>query len=197
MAKIRILVLCTGNSCRSQIAEGFFRQLGGDRIEVYSAGLEPKGVNPRAVQVMSEVGVDISRQSSDHVSKYLGQSFDYVITVCDNAAANCPSFPGEGARLHWPFKDPAEATGSEDQIMETLSPCSRPNQPENQRLVEPTRPRPKLTSVSLRLAAATGIRRPGLVGILAWAASTHWYQIDYQPHPGFSILFQRTDNRVV
>lgn len=115
--QIRILVLCTGNSCRSQIAEGFFRKYGGDRIQVYSAGLEPKGVSPRAIQVMHEVGIDISHHTSDHLSKYLGQSFDYVITACDGAAANCPMFPGVGTKLHWPFEDPAEATGTETEII--------------------------------------------------------------------------------
>ncbi len=117
MKSLRILVLCTGNSCRSQIAEGFFRHYGGSQVEIFSAGLEPKGVNPRAIQVMKEVGVDISRHTSDHLSKYLGQSFDYVITVCDNAAANCPVFPGAGAKMHWPFEDPAEAVGTEEQIL--------------------------------------------------------------------------------
>lgn len=115
--KIRILVLCTGNSCRSQMAEGFFRHYGGDQVKVYSAGLEPKGVNPRAIEVMREIGIDISGHTSDHLSKYLQQPFDYVITVCDNAAANCPVFPGAGAKLHWPFDDPAQATGSESEIM--------------------------------------------------------------------------------
>ena len=112
-----ILVLCTGNSCRSQIAEGFFRHYGEPGVEVFSAGLEPKGVNPRAVQVMREVGIDISAHSSDHLSKYLGQKFDYVITVCDKAAANCPVFPGAGTKLHWPFEDPADATGNEEQVL--------------------------------------------------------------------------------
>ncbi len=117
MKSLRILVLCTGNSCRSQIAEGFFRHYGGSQVEIFSAGLEPKGVNPRAIQVMKEVGVDISRHTSDHLSKYLGQSFDYIITVCDNAAANCPVFPGAGTKMHWPFEDPAEAVGTEEQIL--------------------------------------------------------------------------------
>ena len=115
--KLRVLVLCTGNSCRSQIAEGYFRHYGGHRVDAFSAGLEPKGVNPRAIQVMKEVGIDISRHSSDHLSKYIGQSFDYVITVCDNAAANCPVFPGAGSKLHWPFEDPADATGTEEQVL--------------------------------------------------------------------------------
>ncbi len=116
MKKTRILVLCTGNSCRSQMAEGFFRCYGGDAVEVFSAGLEPKGVNPRAITVMNELGIDISRHSSDHISKYINESFDYVITVCDNAAERCPVFPGAGTKLHWPFEDPAEASGSEEEI---------------------------------------------------------------------------------
>lgn len=114
---IRILVLCTGNSCRSQMAEGLFHQYGGTWVDVYSAGLEPKGVNPRAVRAMQEIGIDISRHTSDHLSKYLNQKFDYIITVCDNAAANCPVFPGAGTKLHWPFPDPADASGTDDEIM--------------------------------------------------------------------------------
>ena len=115
--KTRILVLCTGNSCRSQMAEGLFRHYGSNQIEVYSAGLEPRGINPRAIQVMHEIGVDISRHTSDHLSNYLGQAFDYVITLCDNAAANCPVFPGGRTKLHWPFADPGEAIGSEAEIL--------------------------------------------------------------------------------
>ncbi|MBP7698835.1 MAG: arsenate reductase ArsC [candidate division Zixibacteria bacterium] len=114
--KMRILVLCTGNSCRSQIAEGLFRHYGGGQVGVYSAGLEPKGVNPRAVQVMREIGIDIAGHTSDHLSQYLERSFDFVITVCDNAATNCPVFPGAATKLHWPFADPANATGSEEEI---------------------------------------------------------------------------------
>ena len=117
MNKLRILVLCTGNSCRSQMAEGFFRYFGGDRVEAFSAGLSPKGVHPTAVNVMAEVGIDISKQTSNHANEYLGQKLDYVITVCDNAAANCPTFPGEGTRLHWPFDDPAAATGTDEEIL--------------------------------------------------------------------------------
>jgi arsenate reductase (thioredoxin) len=114
---IKILVLCTGNSCRSQMAEGFFRHYGAGFVDVHSAGIFPVGVNPRAIQVMSEAGVDISSQTSKHLSIYLKESFDYVITVCDNAAANCPVFPGAGKRLHWPFPDPADAIGGEKEIM--------------------------------------------------------------------------------
>lgn len=118
--KLRILVLCTGNSCRSQMAEGYFRHFGGPRVEVFSAGTEPKGVNPRAIQVMAEIGIDISGHTSNHVSEYVNKSFDYLITVCDNAATNCPRFPGEGIRLHWPFDDPADAHGPEDEVIESF-----------------------------------------------------------------------------
>jgi arsenate reductase len=99
------------------MAEGFFRRFAGDKIEVYSAGLSPKGVHPLAIKVMAEVGIDISHQTSKHLNEFVGQKFDYVITVCDIAAANCPSFPGEGTRLHWPFDDPASATGTVEEVM--------------------------------------------------------------------------------
>jgi len=114
---MRILVLCTGNSCRSQMAEGFLSQYGGQGIEVFSAGLKPKGVNPLAITAMDEIGIDISKHTSDHLSKYNGQKFDYLITVCDNAAENCPVFAGEGTCMHWPFDDPANEAGSEAEIM--------------------------------------------------------------------------------
>lgn len=120
MAVTRILVLCTGNSCRSQMAEGFFRHFGSDRVEVFSAGLEPKGVHPVAIKVMAEGGIDISKQTSNHVSEYIGQTFDYVITVCDNAAERCPTFPGNTPRLHWSFEDPAGATGTEEAVLEVF-----------------------------------------------------------------------------
>lgn len=115
--RIRILVLCTGNSCRSQMAEGFFRHYGGQSVDVFSAGTEPKGVNPITVRVMNEIGADISAQTSNHAREYVDQTFDYVITVCDNAARNCPRFPGEGTKLHWPFDDPAEAIGSDADVL--------------------------------------------------------------------------------
>ncbi len=117
MPKTRILVLCTGNSCRSQMAEGYFRHVGGEKVEVCSAGLNPKGVHPIAIRVMAEVGIDISGHTSNNLTEYLGRQFDYLITVCDNAAANCPVFPGDGQRLHWPFDDPAEARGAEEEIL--------------------------------------------------------------------------------
>ncbi|MFQ5453383.1 MAG: arsenate reductase ArsC [Candidatus Zixiibacteriota bacterium] len=114
---MKILVLCTGNSCRSQMAEGFFRQYLNKSDKIKSAGLEPHGVNPLAIQVMNEVGIDISCQTSNHINEYLEQQFDYIITVCDNAAANCPTFPGGGSRIHWSFEDPAQATGTEEDVI--------------------------------------------------------------------------------
>lgn len=113
----KILVLCTSNSCRSQIAEGYLKHFAGDRFEVYSAGLEPSVVNSRAIQVMKEYGVDISTYSSDDVNQYIGQNFDYIITVCDNAEERCPFFPGQAERIHWSFEDPAAATGSDEEIL--------------------------------------------------------------------------------
>ena len=111
-ANQRILVLCTGNSARSQMAEGLLRHLAGDRFEVASAGTEPSSVNPLAVAAMREIGVDISRQRSKSVEEFRGQHFTFVITVCDNANARCPIFPGAVQRLHWPLADPAAAVGN-------------------------------------------------------------------------------------
>ena len=113
--KIRVLFLCTGNSCRSQMAEGFLRHLAGDRFEVYSAGVNPTQVNPLSVKVMSEVRIDISQQKSKSVKEFLGQQFDYVITVCDNAKQACPVFPGKCEMIHWNLEDPAEAKGSSEE----------------------------------------------------------------------------------
>lgn len=103
---MRILVVCTGNRCRSQMAHGWLRHLGGDAVEVASAGTEPKGVHPLAVSVMSEVGIDISRHSSDHVSEYLASDFDAVVTVCDDAREACPILPGARRTIHRAFEDP-------------------------------------------------------------------------------------------
>ncbi len=110
--KRRVLILCTGNSARSQMAEGLLRQVGGDRYEVHSAGIRPAGVNPLAVEAMGEIGVDISRQRSKSVAEFDGQSFDAVITVCDNAAEQCPSFPGAPRRFRWSLPDPASMQGT-------------------------------------------------------------------------------------
>lgn len=111
----RALILCTGNSARSQMAEGLLRRLGEDRFEVFSAGTEPSSVNPLAVAAMREIGIDISDHRSKSVDEFLGEEFDYVITVCDRANSNCPVFPGRAERIHWSFDDPAQATGDESE----------------------------------------------------------------------------------
>ena len=113
--KQRVLILCTGNSARSQMAEGLFRQEGGDRYEVFSGGTKPSLVRPEAIAVMREIGIDISGHRSKSVDEFIGQELDLVITVCDNAKESCPVFPGATQRLHWPFEDPASVTGSEEQ----------------------------------------------------------------------------------
>jgi len=107
----RVLILCTGNSARSQMAEGLLRQLDGGRFEVFSAGTRPSGLRAEAVEAMREVGVDISLQRSKSVDEFSGQEFDYVITVCDNAREECPVFPGGTRRVHWSFDDPAAVGG--------------------------------------------------------------------------------------
>jgi arsenate reductase len=112
----KILVLCTGNSCRSQIAEGYLRHFAGDKATVYSAGVETHGVNPRAVQTMQEDGIDISKHTSNNVNEYREIEFDYVITVCDNAKERCPFFPSKAQQFHYNFPDPAKATGTEEEI---------------------------------------------------------------------------------
>lgn len=109
-----VLFLCTGNSCRSQMAEGFLRALGEGRFDAYSAGTKPTAVNPMAIQVMGEKGIDISRHRSKNAAEYVGQQFRYIITVCDHANEHCPIFPGECIRLHWSFPDPAAARGSDE-----------------------------------------------------------------------------------
>jgi len=113
----RILVLCTGNSCRSQIAEGYLKFFSKGRDEVYSAGVEAHGLNPRAVQIMKEDGIDISKQTSNKVDEYMKIPFDFVITVCDNAREKCPVFPSTAKKFHQDFPDPAKATGTEEQIL--------------------------------------------------------------------------------
>jgi arsenate reductase len=114
---MRVLILCTGNSARSQMAEGLLRALGGGRVEAFSAGSKPSHVNPFAVEAMRRRGIDISGQRSKHLSEYLDQPFDYVITVCDQAAETCPIFPGRAQRIHWSFPDPAAAEGTETEIL--------------------------------------------------------------------------------
>ncbi|MTI95502.1 MAG: arsenate reductase (thioredoxin) [Firmicutes bacterium] len=116
--KTKIMFLCTGNSCRSQMAEGLARELGGDQVEVYSAGLEAHGLNPRAVKVLKEIGVDISDNTSDLIDPKLLAEMDYAITLCGDAEERCPLTPPTVTKLHWPFPDPAKAEGSEEEIME-------------------------------------------------------------------------------
>ena len=111
--KQKALFLCTGNLCRSQMAEGFLRDIVGDRFEVYSAGLKPSFVNPLAIKVMDGVGIDISAHTSDSLDKYLDQNFHHLITVCDHAKESYPIFPGAGESHHWGFDDPAEVEGTE------------------------------------------------------------------------------------
>ena len=114
----RVLVLCTGNSCRSQIAEGYLRYFADDKAEIYSAGIETHGVNPRAIATMKEDGIDISNHTSNNIDEYKDIDFDFVITVCDNAKERCPFFPTKAKKFHYNFPDPAKATGTEDEILE-------------------------------------------------------------------------------
>lgn len=114
----KVLVLCTGNSCRSQLAEGYLRHFAGSNAEIYSAGIETHGVNPRAIATMLEDGIDISGHTSNNIDEYRNIDFDYVITVCDHAQENCPYFPSRAQRFHHNFPDPAKAKGSEEEITE-------------------------------------------------------------------------------
>ena len=120
---LRILFLCTGNSARSQMAEALLRQAAAEAdvaIEVASAGTEPKGVNPLTVEVMSEAGIDVDGAESKHLDRFLGERWDYVVTVCDQAQESCPIFPGAGRTLHWSFPDPAAATGTVEERLATF-----------------------------------------------------------------------------
>ena len=112
----KILVLCTGNSFRSQISDGYLKHFAGDRADVYSAGVETHGVNPKAIATMLEDGIDISSHTSNNVNEYLHIDFDYVITVCDNAKERCPYLPNQAKKFHYNFPDPAKASGREDEI---------------------------------------------------------------------------------
>jgi arsenate reductase (thioredoxin) len=119
-AASKVLFLCTHNSARSQMAEGLLRHLAGDRFEVHSAGTEATFVRPEATAAMAELGVDISEQESKTLERYLQESFEYVITVCDTANEACPVFPGAERRLHWSFEDPSKATGAEEERLKTF-----------------------------------------------------------------------------
>lgn len=120
--KKRVLFLCVGNSCRSQMAEGLLRGIAPDAFEVHSAGAEPAGLNPNAVRVMAEIGIDVSGNRSKSVEEYAHERFDFVATVCDNSASGpCPVFLGEtGEAFHWPFFDPAEADGTEEEVIDVF-----------------------------------------------------------------------------
>lgn len=111
---IRVLFLCTGNSCRSQMAETLLRHYGGGDFEICSAGTDPKPVHPMAIEVMQELGIDIADYRSTHLDAYGDRTFDYIITVCDRARDNCPTFPGDVERIHWGFDDPAAADGDDE-----------------------------------------------------------------------------------
>ena len=116
--KKKILVLCTGNSCRSQMAEGYLRHFAGHKADIYSAGVETHGVNPKAVTTMLEDGIDISNHTSNNIDEYYYIDFDFVITVCDNAKERCPFFPTKAKKFHHNFPDPAKATGTDEEIKE-------------------------------------------------------------------------------
>jgi arsenate reductase len=115
--KIKIFFLCTGNSCRSQMAEGFARHFGGDIFDVYSAGISPAGVNPLAVQVMQEAGIDISKQTSDPIDLNLLQDAHLIITLCGDARESCPVVPGKAEKRHWSLNDPAKAEGNKEEVL--------------------------------------------------------------------------------
>ena len=121
MNKSSVLILCTGNSCRSQLAEGVLSHIAGDLFDVYSAGSKPAGfVHPKAIAVMNEIGIDISGHTSKHMSDFLARKIDTVITVCGNADQACPVFPGQVNRYHWGFDDPAHASGTEEEVLATF-----------------------------------------------------------------------------
>ncbi len=113
----KVLVLCTGNSCRSQLAEGYLKHFAGSKAEIYSAGVETHGVNPRAIATMAEDGIDISNHTSNNIEEYRYIDFDFVITVCDNAKERCPFFPSNAKKFHYNFPDPAKAIGTEEEIV--------------------------------------------------------------------------------
>jgi arsenate reductase len=113
--KMKVLIVCTGNSARSQMAEGLLRHEGGDRFEVFSAGTKPTHVRSEAIAAMSEIGIDISQHRSKSLDEFIGKSLDFVLTVCDNANETCPVFPGNVKRLHWSFQDPAALTGTDQE----------------------------------------------------------------------------------
>ena len=115
--RMKILVLCTGNSCRSQMMHGWLEHFGGSQVQVRSAGIETHGVNPTAIKVMAEADVDISAHTSNHIDEYLGEEFDLILTVCDHARESCPVFPSSSEQIHHNFSDPAKAEGTEEEVL--------------------------------------------------------------------------------
>lgn len=136
---LKVMFLCTGNSCRSQMAEGFARELGMGLIEAHSAGLSPQGVNPRAIAVMKEIGIDISNQASKSIDDELLNTMDIVITLCDNAAEACPWAPPAIKRLHWPLEDPANATGTDVEVMKEFRKARDEIEQKVRKFIEETR----------------------------------------------------------
>ena len=120
MEKKRVLILCTGNSARSQMAEGILRSIAGDRFEVESAGVAPSEVRPEAIEAMNEIGIDINSHRSKSVDEFTNDEFDYIITVCDNARESCPVFPGRAEQIHWSFDDPAAVEGSDQERLDSF-----------------------------------------------------------------------------
>ncbi len=118
--KKKVLFLCTGNSARSQLAEGLMRHFRGDEFEVFSAGTDPKGVHPKTIEVLSEIGIDASTQTSKHINELPAKDFDYIITLCGSAAQNCPVFFGKGVKMHQGFTDPAAAAGCDQEVLESF-----------------------------------------------------------------------------
>ena len=118
MIRKKILVFCTGNSCRSQIADGYLKYFGGNKVDVFSAGVETHGVNPKAIATMKEDGIDISNNTSNNIEEYRNIEFDFIITVCDNAKERCPFFPSTAKKVHYNFPDPAKATGTNEEIIQ-------------------------------------------------------------------------------
>ena len=125
MNRIRVLFLCTGNSARSIIGAALLRQVGGEAFDVHSAGTHPKGINPYTVRVLEPLGIDVSEERSKNVSEFADQTFDYVITVCDSAAEECPVFPGAPQRIHWSFVDPAAVEGTDDEKLRAFQRTAR------------------------------------------------------------------------
>jgi arsenate reductase len=130
--KKKVLFMCTGNSCRSQMAEGLLRHMAGDQFEVFSSGSHPSHVHPLSVKIMDEIGIDISRHTSDHVDQYLDKGIDIVITVCDHANQVCPVFPGEVKRIHWSVDDPFRGWGDDDRLLS----CYRETRSDLKRRIE-------------------------------------------------------------